>query len=130
MMHLGNGDMENLNLICSHIEEFLNDLAAVHFLSDELPSETESDTGEPAGNSQLANDVNGNAEREIPVYDETLFTLPFRCTVCTQAFSKSFELTQHVSEHGVLEKRRYRPTGGGPPFICQVCMKTVGDFAF
>jgi len=110
----------HLHFICSRPKKLPNDLTAVCIVADEIPSETESDAGEPAEDSQLLNDVNGNAEQHIPVLDETLFTLPYRCTVCTQAFAKSFELTQHVSEHGVLEKRRYRPTGGGPPFICQV----------
>jgi len=116
-----------------HIFSLVNKVHSVICLvSGEFLSGNESDTPTLPEKTELSDDVNdsvneAHAEQWSQVYDETLLSLPYRCTVCGQAFSKSFELTQHVSEHGVLEKRHYQPIGGGPPFICQICGKMLSS---
>ena len=115
-----------------------NDNIADYLVVEAVLPENKSETIALHANAEYLDDDNddggndadasaGERQQQSQPYDETLFTLAFRCSVCGQAFAKSFELTQHVSEHGVLEKRRYRPTGGGPPFICQVCGKMLSS---
>jgi len=98
--------------------------AAALVRTEKLVPSDDDDDADAVGDDTAMNDTAAGEAEQNHALDETLFSLPFRCSICANAYAKSSDLTQHVSEHGVLEKRRYRPTGGGPPYVCQVCSST------